>query len=38
LLVPAWVLTIANIWFGVQTTVTVGGAERAAAILLGGAG
>jgi multicomponent Na+:H+ antiporter subunit D len=37
LLVPAWILTLANIWFGVQTTVTVGGAQRAAQMLMGGA-
>ncbi len=35
LLIPAWVLTIANIGFGVRTGVTVGGAERAAAVLMG---
>jgi multicomponent Na+:H+ antiporter subunit D len=35
LLVPAWGLTIANIWFGVQTSVTVGGAQRAAEVLIG---
>ena len=38
MLIPAWVLTIANIWFGVQTSVTVGGAQRAAAVLMGGGG
>ncbi len=38
MLIPAWVLTIANIWFGVQTNVTVGGAQRAAAMLMGGGG
>lgn len=35
LLIPAWVLTVANIGFGVRTGVTVGGAERAAAVLMG---
>jgi multicomponent Na+:H+ antiporter subunit D len=36
MLIPTWILTLANIWFGVQTTVTVGGAERAALMLIGG--
>lgn len=35
LLLPAWALTIANVWFGLQTSVTVGGAQRAAAMLMG---
>ncbi len=36
LLVPTWILTLANIWFGVRTSVTAGGAQRAAEILIGG--
>ncbi len=36
LLVPAYVLVGANIYFGVQTDITVGTALRAAAMLLGG--
>lgn len=37
LLVPTWVLVGANFWFGVDTRVTVGLAERAAQLLAGGA-
>lgn len=37
LLVPTWVLIGANVWFGVDTRVTVGLAERAAQMLSGGA-
>ncbi|MFC1748086.1 monovalent cation/H+ antiporter subunit D family protein [Pseudomonadota bacterium] len=37
LLVPTWILVVANIYFGLDTTLTVGVAEKAAAILLGGA-
>jgi len=37
LLVPTWILVIANIYFGLDTTLTVGVAEKATAILLGGA-
>ncbi len=33
LLVPTWVLVLANIWFGLDTTLTVGVAEQAAAAL-----
>lgn len=36
LLVPTWILVLANIYFGVDTSLTVGVAEQAAAILLGG--
>jgi multicomponent Na+:H+ antiporter subunit D len=35
LLVPTWVLIGANFWFGVDTRVTVGLAERAAQLLTG---
>ena len=37
LLVPTWSLALANIYFGLDTSLTVGVAEKAAAILLGGA-
>lgn len=36
MLVPLWILTAANVYFGIQTTLTAGIAERAAEILLGG--
>jgi multicomponent Na+:H+ antiporter subunit D len=35
LLVPTWTLILANFWFGIDTRVTVGIAERAAAMLTG---
>jgi multicomponent Na+:H+ antiporter subunit D len=35
LLVPTWILILANFWFGIDTRVTVGIAERAAALLTG---
>lgn len=35
LLVPTWTLVIANIYFGFDTSLTVGVAEKAAAVLLG---
>lgn len=35
LLVPTWILVLANIYFGVDTTLTVGVAENAARSLLG---
>ncbi|HSH07824.1 MAG TPA: monovalent cation/H+ antiporter subunit D family protein [Burkholderiales bacterium] len=35
LLVPAWVLVGACVWFGFDTSFTVGGARRAATLLLG---
>lgn len=35
LLVPTWLLILANFWFGIDTRVTVGMAERAAALLSG---
>lgn len=37
-IVPLWMLTLANLYFGVHTEVTVGVARRAAAALLGGGG
>jgi len=35
LLVPTWILVVANVWLGVDTRVTVGLAEQAARALLG---
>jgi len=35
LLVPAWILVFANFYFGVETSVSVGIAERAAQALMG---
>ena len=35
LLVPVWTLTAANIWFGLDTRLSVGVAARAAEMLLG---
>jgi multicomponent Na+:H+ antiporter subunit D len=35
LLIPTWILIIANIYFGLDTSLTVGVAERAASLLLG---
>lgn len=35
LLIPAWILVVANIYFGIDTTLTVGAAEAAASSLLG---
>ena len=37
LLVPTWILVLANFWFGIDTRVTVSIAERAAQMLAGGA-
>ncbi len=37
LLLPTWILIAANLYFGVDTTLTVGVAKRAALWLLGGA-
>ena len=37
ILVPTWLLILANIYFGVDTSVTLGVARRAAQTLLGGA-
>ncbi|MFN4089647.1 MAG: monovalent cation/H+ antiporter subunit D family protein [Alphaproteobacteria bacterium] len=36
LLLPTWALAFANIWFGVETSLNVGGAFAAAQSLLGG--
>jgi multicomponent Na+:H+ antiporter subunit D len=38
MLLPLWVLVIANVYFGVNTEVSVGLARQAAAVLTGGAG
>jgi len=38
MLVPLWLLVIANVYFGVQTDVSVGLARQAAAVLTGVAG
>ncbi|MET0117658.1 MAG: monovalent cation/H+ antiporter subunit D family protein [Sedimenticola sp.] len=38
MLVPMWVLVVANIYFGIHTDLSVGLAGRAAATLMGGAG
>ena len=35
MLIPIWVLVIANLYFGIDTDLTVGVAERATAVLLG---
>ncbi|HXH04029.1 MAG TPA: monovalent cation/H+ antiporter subunit D family protein [Candidatus Competibacteraceae bacterium] len=35
LLLPTWVLALANLWFGLDTRLTLGAASRAAAALLG---
>jgi len=37
MLAPAWLLVAACVWFGLGTSYTVGGAQRAAALLLGSA-
>lgn len=37
LAIPAWIMVGATIWFGLDTSVTVGSAARAAAMLLGAA-
>jgi multicomponent Na+:H+ antiporter subunit D len=36
LLLPAWLMIATNVWFGIDTRLTVGIAERAAALLTGG--
>ncbi len=36
MLVPTWLLVLANLYFGVNTHLTVGVASRAAALLMGG--
>ncbi|MEZ5491165.1 MAG: monovalent cation/H+ antiporter subunit D family protein [Gammaproteobacteria bacterium] len=38
LLIPTWILVLANIYFGIDTSLTVGVAEQAAAALLGSGG
>lgn len=38
MLLPLWVLVGANIYFGIHTDLSVGLAERAATVLMGGAG
>jgi len=35
LLVPTWILVLTNFWFGIDTRLTIGIAERAAALLAG---
>ena len=35
MLAPLWLLVLANLWFGIETSLTVGVARRAAASLLG---
>jgi len=37
MLVPAWLLVAACVWFGLDTSWSVGGAQRAAALMLGDA-
>ena len=37
LLLPTWVLVLANLYFGFDTSVTIGSAQRAAAALMGAA-
>ena len=38
LLVPTWILVLANFYFGIDTSVTVGIADNAAKVLLGSGG
>ena len=38
MLLPTWVLVLANLYFGIHTDLTVGLAQRAALALIGGAG
>ena len=38
LLVPTWILVLANFYFGIETSVTVGIADNAAKVLLGSGG
>jgi len=35
MLIPTWILVLANIWFGIDPHLTVGTASRAAAMLMG---
>jgi multicomponent Na+:H+ antiporter subunit D len=36
LLIPTWILVLANLWFGINATMTAGIAQSAAKVLLGG--
>ena len=36
LLLPTWALALGSLYFGIETSLPIGAAERAAAILLGG--
>jgi len=36
LLIPTWALVVANVYFGINTDLTVGTAETAVKLLLGG--
>lgn len=36
LLIPTWILVLANLWFGINATMTAGIAQDAAKVLLGG--
>ena len=38
MLIPIWVLVVANIYFGINTDISVGSAMQAAAALMGGGG
>ena len=38
MLVPIWLLVFANLYFGIDTDLSVGSARRAAALLMGGGG
>jgi len=38
MLVPTWILIGASLYFGIDTELTIGVAQRAAAVLIGGAG
>lgn len=37
LLLPTWVLVLANLWFGIDSSLTIGIADQAARALIGGA-
>jgi multicomponent Na+:H+ antiporter subunit D len=37
MLIPLWIIVLANIYFGINTRLTVGVAELAAQALIGGA-
>ncbi|MEM7224633.1 MAG: monovalent cation/H+ antiporter subunit D family protein [Pseudomonadota bacterium] len=37
MLIPTWLLILANVYFGIDTDLTVGVAQRAAEVLMGGA-